>query len=246
MENTELKVINIEDVRCYEENGVVMLNLEDVARGLGFVDNSKGTNKIIWNRVNKYLSEITATEVSLSKDNFITENIFYRLCMKAKNEVAEKFQSKVCDEILPTIRKHGAYMTDEILEKALTSPEFLIQLATKLKEEKEKVKNLTTENKALIKQTFTWDFSSTVNALMRKYASSKGITFSKSWGCLYKEVKYKYGYDVKNRGGSGSMLSKFTEGEFADVIATASAMCSDLGIDVGKVTNEVNKENINT
>ena len=71
MENTELKVINIEDVRCYEENGVVMLNLEDVARGLGFVDNSKGTNKIIWNRVNKYLSEITATEVSLSKDNFI-------------------------------------------------------------------------------------------------------------------------------------------------------------------------------
>ena len=45
-------------------------------------------------------------------------------------------------EVLPSIRKHGAYMTQQTLDKALTSPDFLIQLATKLKEEQEKVKEL--------------------------------------------------------------------------------------------------------
>lgn len=58
--------------------------------------------------------------------------------MKSKLPDAEKFQDWVCDEVLPSIRKHGAYMTQETLKKALTSPDFLIQLATNLKEEKQK------------------------------------------------------------------------------------------------------------
>lgn len=58
--------------------------------------------------------------------------------MKSKLPDAEKFQDWVCDEVLPSIRKHGAYMTQKTLEKALTSPDFLIQLATNLKEEKQK------------------------------------------------------------------------------------------------------------
>ena len=56
--------------------------------------------------------------------------------MKSKLPDAEKFQDWVCDEVLPSIRKHGAYMTSDTLEKALTSPDFLIQLATNLKRRK--------------------------------------------------------------------------------------------------------------
>ena len=80
----------------------------------------------------KYLAEIgfhTCAENGVptcGHDDFIPENIFYRLAMKAKNEVAEKFQAKVADEIIPSIRKHGGYisgqetMTDEeLLAKAL-------------------------------------------------------------------------------------------------------------------------------
>lgn len=55
--------------------------------------------------------------------------------MKSKLPSAEKFESWVMDEVLPSIRKHGAYMTEQTIEKALTSPDFLIQLATQLKEE---------------------------------------------------------------------------------------------------------------
>jgi anti-repressor protein len=132
------QLITIQGVRGYiNENGIAQLNLEDVSRGLGFIDTSKGTEYVRWNTVKTYLNDIGFSQ-EVAKESFIPENIFYRLAMKAKNEVAEKFQAKVADEILPSIRKHGAYMTDRTIEKALTDPDFIIQLATQLKDEKRK------------------------------------------------------------------------------------------------------------
>lgn len=59
--------------------------------------------------------------------------------IKAK---AEKFERWVFDEVLPIIRKHGAYMTEQTIERALADPDFLIRLATQLKEEREARKAL--------------------------------------------------------------------------------------------------------
>lgn len=70
-------------------------------------------------------------------EKFLTESGVYKLVFKSRKPSAERFSDWVTDEVLPSIRKHGAYMTQETLEKALTSPDFLIQLATKLKEEQE-------------------------------------------------------------------------------------------------------------
>lgn len=69
--------------------------------------------------------------------------------MKAKNEVAEKFQAKVADEVLPSIRKHGAYMTPETLEAAILNPDTMIKLCTALKDEQDKRKALEVANSAL-------------------------------------------------------------------------------------------------
>ena len=76
--------------------------------------------------------------------------------MKAKNEVAEKFQAKVADEIIPSIRKHGAYMTPETLEKSMCNPNFLFDVVSKLKDEYNKrielegqVKQLNEENEVM-------------------------------------------------------------------------------------------------
>lgn len=133
----ELKIESIDGVDCYEKGGTAYLKLENVARGLGFTRVAASGNEVIrWERVDGYLRDLGVP--ICGHDGFITENIFYRLAMKAKNETAEKFQAKVADEIIPSIRKHGAYMTADTLEKALESPDFLIQLATKLKEEKER------------------------------------------------------------------------------------------------------------
>lgn len=152
----ELQIESISGVDCYEKDGTAYLKLENVARGLGFTDKSKGTEYVRWNTVRQYLEEIGFSQ-EVAKDAFIPENIFYRLAMKAKNETAEKFQAKVADEIIPSIRKHGAYMTADTLEKALSSPDFLIQLATKLKGEQERNKRLENEKKALEQETIEMD-----------------------------------------------------------------------------------------
>ncbi|EAC3659910.1 phage antirepressor [Listeria monocytogenes] len=68
----------------------------------------------------------------------INEAGLYQLIFKSKLESAERFQDWVTSEVLPSVRKHGAYMTNDTIEKAITNPDFLIRLATNLKEEKTK------------------------------------------------------------------------------------------------------------
>lgn len=71
----------------------------------------------------------------------LTEDGLYEVLMQSRKPIAKQFKKKV-KEILHAIRKHGAYMTENTLEQALTNPDFLIQLAIKLKEEQEARKKL--------------------------------------------------------------------------------------------------------
>lgn len=68
----------------------------------------------------------------------INEPNLYKLIFQSRKAEAEKFADWVTSEVLPTIRKHGAYMTSEVIEKTLSDPDYLIRLATNLKEEKAK------------------------------------------------------------------------------------------------------------
>jgi prophage antirepressor-like protein len=127
---------NICGVDCYEQNGVAYLRLENVARGLGFTRIAASGNEVImWSRVEKYLEDLGVH--TCAHDDFIPENIFYRLAMKAKNETAEKFQALVADEIIPSIRKNGIYATDNVIDEILNNPDFGIELLTKLKKERQ-------------------------------------------------------------------------------------------------------------
>lgn len=134
MNEKQNEILNIGGVSCYEKDGMAYLDLEAVARGLGFTQTKNGTEYVKWERVSGYLAELGFSP-NVGKGNFIPENIFYRLAMKAKNETAEKFQAKVADEIIPSIRKHGAYMTQETLQAALLSPDTMIALCQQLKDE---------------------------------------------------------------------------------------------------------------
>ncbi len=141
-------IMNIQGIECYEKDGTAYLKLEAVARGLGFTQEKNGVEYVRWETVNGYLEELHFPN-KLGKSDFIPENIFYRLAMKAKNEVAEKFQAKIADEVIPSIRRHGAYMTPETLEAAILNPDTMIKLCTALKEEQDKRKALETVNSAL-------------------------------------------------------------------------------------------------
>lgn len=139
-------------VRGYEEDGVAYLHIEDSARGLGFekTENKNGVeyNSIRWAIVEGYLKDFgfrqEGVENGKPHDYYIPENIFYRLCMKAKNEVAEKFQAKVADEIIPSIRKTGSYS----VAQAQAQPT-IFDYARALIAEKERSDALEAQNKAL-------------------------------------------------------------------------------------------------
>ncbi len=82
---------------------------------------------------------LVPTNSGVQTKKFINEPNLYRLIVKSKLPQAEQFETWVFEEVLPSIRKHGAYMTDQVLEQAVTNPDFAIGLLTKLKEEKEKL-----------------------------------------------------------------------------------------------------------
>lgn len=147
---TNLQKFNNElfQLEVKSENGESLFNVESVARSLGFVETKNEKEYVIWKRVNKYLEKNLSTPVS--KNDFISEPMVYKLAFKANNEVAEKFQDWLAVEVLPSIRKHGAYATPQTIESIIANPDFGIQLLSNLKEEKEKnqlLKNTLEEQK---------------------------------------------------------------------------------------------------
>ena len=129
------ELMTIENVRVkLDENGTAFIHIEDAARGLGFVDRKyDGTEYVRWTTMATYLDQAGFSQ-TFAKDDFIPENAFYLLAMRANSETAKAFQKKVANDILPSIRKHGMYATEELLD----NPDLAIRAFTKLKEEREK------------------------------------------------------------------------------------------------------------
>lgn len=68
--------------------------------------------------------------------SIVNESGLYSLIFSSRKEEAKNFKKWVTHEVLPSVRKHGAYMTDDILERTINDPDFMIELLTNLKEEK--------------------------------------------------------------------------------------------------------------
>jgi prophage antirepressor-like protein len=153
------------------------LNLEDVARGLGFTTIATSGNECVrWTRVVEYLGDMKyfISGKGDLNDEYIPENIFYRLAMKAKNETAEKFQAMVADEILPSIRKTGSYSV-----KPQCVEDLIIMQAQSMKELRAEVMQLQTTQQAIkeavIPQSDNWreDILHKMNSITLKIGPDK-------------------------------------------------------------------------
>ena len=69
--------------------------------------------------------------------NIVNEYGLYNLVLASRKPEAKQFKRWITHEVLPTIRKHGAYLTPDKIEEALLNPDTLINLATQLKQERE-------------------------------------------------------------------------------------------------------------
>lgn len=146
MENLQLFNFKEKKIRVSEVNGEAWFCLKDVCAILEITNQNNVASRL--NQKGVHTMD-TPTNGGIQQMNFINESNLYKVIFQSRKEEAEAFTEYITGTILPTIRKHGAYMTEEVLEKALMNPDFLIQLATELKIEKEKRKQLEIENGAL-------------------------------------------------------------------------------------------------
>ena len=127
----ELRTVNVGDK--------IMFVASDVAKALGYSRPADAITAHCKGSVKHRLP----TNGGMQELKIIPEGDVYRLITHSKLPAAEKFESWVFDEVLPSIRKHGAYMTEDTIKKAMAEPDFIIKLATELKKEQEQNKQLT-------------------------------------------------------------------------------------------------------
>lgn len=123
---------------------------KDVATILGYVNINKAIQmhvdeedkKVLDYRSFSHFGTTLWNGNDFSNKTIVNESGLYSLILSSKLPNAKKFKRWVTSEILPAIRKHGAYMTPDTLEQALYNPDFLIRLATELKDTQAHVKHL--------------------------------------------------------------------------------------------------------
>lgn len=142
----ELRIFNFNhnDVRVIEKNNETWFCLKDVCNILDIKNATDVSKRLNQNGLTRYNLGSRSGET-----NFINESNLYKVIFQSRKEEAEQFTEYVTGTILPTVRKHGAYMNEQTLEQALTNPDFLIKLATELKEEQQKRKELELRNSQL-------------------------------------------------------------------------------------------------
>lgn len=118
------------EVRTMVISGTPWFVAKDVSDILGYAQTSN-----MMKRIDEEDSMSSKMDGMNMKSSFINESGLYAAIIGSKLDSAKKFKHWVTSDVLPSIRKHGAYMTEQTIERALTSPDFLIQLATQLKEE---------------------------------------------------------------------------------------------------------------
>jgi prophage antirepressor-like protein len=204
------ELITIHNVRGFiDSEGTAQLNLEDISRGLGFIDSSKGeTEYVRWNTVSTYLKSFGFSQ-EVAKDTFIPENIFYRLAMKAKNETAEKFQSLVADKVLPSIRKTGGYVGNENLFVDTYLPFADDSTKTMFKT---LLENIRTNNELVQKQQKELQHKEDViiglvdevelaekRQILNRVVRHNNANFQERWKELYRQFEMKYHINIKQR-----------------------------------------------
>lgn len=213
--NNEIKVFSNEEfgsIRRVEINGEFWLVGKDVAQALGYakpenalaahVDDEDKTTTLIQGTGSNYKSKVT----------LINESGMYSLALSSKLPSAKKVRRWVTSEVLPSIRKHGAYMTPETLEAAILNPDYLIKVATALKQETEKRKALeakvqTDAPKVLFADSVAASTSTVLIGELAKIMRQNGINMGEKR--LFQWMRDN-GYLVKRKGTDHNMPTQLS------------------------------------
>ncbi len=136
-------------VRTVEKDGVTWWVLKDVCNVLEMKDNSAGE---VVKRLDKDEYDSIGVTDNLGRQQntyIVNESGLYNVILRSDKEEAKPFRKWVTGEVLPSIRKHGAYMTPEKLKEVILNPDTMIELCIALKDEQDKNKALQAINSKL-------------------------------------------------------------------------------------------------
>lgn len=208
----ELQVFNNSDfgcVRTLEADGKILFAASDIAKALGYTNPSKAVNDHCKGITKCY----TPTEGGVQALNFIPEGDVYRLIAHSKLPSAEKFESWVFDEVLPTIHKTGSY------SKPMSELEILQHSINQLVEQERKLKAIEAQQGEQVKRLDIIDSRLEVlngvhiegtgrdrlNAMVRAYVVKKGISYAEGW------KNFKKAYNHAFRTCLGALLTNYTK-----------------------------------
>lgn len=189
-------------IRVYKDN-TIEFDAEQAAIGLGLTKIVKGNLYVRWERVNEYMKLSTSGQ-PLKRGDFITEPQFYKLSIKANNQVAERFQDWVTDEVLPSIRKNGAYLTNQkaydITHNKGALADLLLQAGTQLKEAQATIAEM--KPKALFADSVSMSHTSILVGDLAKLLKQNGVSIGANR--LFTWLR-ENGYLIRQKGTSYNM-----------------------------------------
>lgn len=185
------------EIRTANINNQPYFCAKDVAKALGYANTNDAIQRHCKGVVKRYPLQ---TKGGMQDFTFITEGDMYRLIASSKLKDAQRFESWIFDEVVPTIRKHGAYATPDTIERIVANPDFGIRLLSELKAEQEKRQALEAENSKQAAQ---------IDEMRPKAFFAEAVTQSKTSvlvGVLAKLLKQN-GYDT----GQNRLFKKLCE-----------------------------------
>lgn len=241
-------------IRMIEIEGVPWFVGKDIALALGYSNTKKAISDHVDPEDKRDGVTIRDPIGREQKPVLINESGLYSLIIGSKLESAHQFKRWVTSEVLPSIRKHGAYLTPEKIEEVLLNPDTIIKLATQLKEEHEKRVLLTKENAALTLQRLEWDKKDFVNAAVRRFAKTMpsyypDVRFKQAWCRFKQELLYKDSINLEMRLTNMKKAAKYPsklrlidaiDGDVADIaVATITSMCREADVNIDDLLQNI-------
>jgi prophage antirepressor-like protein len=240
----ELQIFNYSEgqVRTVLKDGQLYFVAKDICEilGLNTSESVNGRGRSETEGLDDDEKDIDIVDTLGGKQEMIvvTESGLYSLVMKSRKLEAKAFKRWITHDVIPSIRKHGMYAKDELLD----NPELLLDVITRLKAERDKNKFLETENKLLAQDAVKWADRKVIDALVKVYGAKIG--FQEAWREFKKELLYAHSINLTSRltnkvNETGrknfKVLDMIHDDEIPACVRTAVALCKNNKVDIDSI-----------
>lgn len=253
--NNELQIFSKEEfgnIRTLFIDNKPYFVASDIAKALGYINDRDAINRHCrWVVKHDIPHPQSKSKTKTMKVNVIPEGDIYRLISNSELPEAERFESWIFDEVLPSIRKTGGYinnvdlMVNTYFSDIPDEQKGIVKgLLVNIEEKQKKIISLANENDLLAQKNLEWADRPLINSLVRAYASSIG-DFGKAWNNYKKELLYKYSININSRitnhinstGKKPKTLDMIDDSELANAISVAVSLCRENNVEIDNLLN---------